>query len=549
MPIVDSSMTRNRYQAPQQHGTTLIRPPLDKAVAQLKSPPHTEGNNNYICGLQLTDLRKEARKQLLTAAASYTQAYRDAAVPDADAAICKIVLSGHQPDLFHPGVWFKNFILDELARRSSAVPIHLNIDNDLCVAPGVRVPTGGIVAPRIQFIPWDRQPSVSIPYEDRPLMDPSIFKSFGACVTKSLDSLIREPLIMNMWPTAIAAMQETTNLGRLLSQSRHQLEGQWGRQTNELPLSSVCDTNSFRCFVLEIGRRGREFLDIHNATLSEYRRIHRLRSHSHPVPDLILDEDWTEIPFWIWSTGDPRRRRLFVKNTPNSLLLRGGLARDNVVSDIDPVSLPLTNSGKADDAIEVWQTLRATGIKVRPRAIMTTLYARLFLSDLFVHGIGGAKYDELTDELSRRFFGLNLSPYITVTATFRLPVSVPPVTEDDLRKISGILRELWYHPEKYLHEAGTPLAQQVDRFIADKRRLFNLEPPPDGRQSRHQQLETVNRELRQQVAPLREVLLIEQEQLQEQLSTARTLDSREFSLCLFPEETLCKGLINLAQRA
>ena len=45
---------------------------------------------------------------------------------------------------------------------------------------------------------------------------------------------------------------------------------------------------------------------------------------------------------------------------------------------------------------EIQECLRESGVKIRPRAILTTLYSRLFLSDLFIHGIGGAKYDAWT---------------------------------------------------------------------------------------------------------------------------------------------------------
>ena len=71
------------------------------------------------------------------------------------------------------------------------------------------------------------------------------------------------------------------------------------------------------------------------------------------------------------------------------------------------------------------RALEARGIEIRPRALITTMYARLFLSDLFIHGIGGAKYDELTDAIIRRFFGIEPPAYMTVTGTVRLPIPRP----------------------------------------------------------------------------------------------------------------------------
>ena len=52
------------------------------------------------------------------------------------------------------------------------------------------------------------------------------------------------------------------------------------------------------------------------------------------------------------------------------------------------------------------QDLPARGVRLRTRALTTTMFARYLLGDLFIHGIGGAKYDELGDEIARGFFGI-----------------------------------------------------------------------------------------------------------------------------------------------
>ena len=50
------------------------------------------------------------------------------------------------------------------------------------------------------------------------------------------------------------------------------------------------------------------------------------------------------------------------------------------------------------------------GNKIRPRAITTTMFSRLFFSDVFIHGIGGAKYDTITDEIIKRILRYRPSP-------------------------------------------------------------------------------------------------------------------------------------------
>ena len=51
------------------------------------------------------------------------------------------------------------------------------------------------------------------------------------------------------------------------------------------------------------------------------------------------------------------------------------------------------------------------GVRLRPRALITTMFARLVLSDIFIHGIGGAKYDQVTDAIVRRFFAVEPPEY------------------------------------------------------------------------------------------------------------------------------------------
>ena len=56
-----------------------------------------------------------------------------------------------------------------------------------------------------------------------------------------------------------------------------------------------------------------EFSAVYNEAVREYRRLYRIRSASHPVPDLAVEGEWQEAPFWIWSQENPRRKRLFVQ--------------------------------------------------------------------------------------------------------------------------------------------------------------------------------------------------------------------------------------------
>ena len=70
-----------------------------------------------------------------------------------------------------------------------------------------------------------------------------------------------------------------------------------------------------------------------------------------------------------------------------------------------------------------WPASASVASSCAAAALVTTLFARLVLSDLFIHGIGGAKYDQLTDELIRSFFGLAPPDYLVISATLHLAAS------------------------------------------------------------------------------------------------------------------------------
>ena len=67
---------------------------------------------------------------------------------------------------------------------------------------------------------------------------------------------------------------------------------------------------------------------------------------------------------------------------------------------------------------------------LRPRALTLTLFARLCLGDFFIHGIGGGKYDEVTDAIIRDYFGIEPPAYQVLSATLHLPLPAFPSTED-----------------------------------------------------------------------------------------------------------------------
>ena len=130
-------------------------------------------------------------------------------------------------------------------------------------------------------------------------------------------------------------------------------------------------------------------------------------------------------PSGYWSRGDPRRRHLFASLRAGALRLtdRRGLK----------VELPLGPGDDPRPAVARLE-LERQGVKIRSRALITTLWSRLVLSDLFLHGIGGGKYDQVTNALIAEFFGLEPLRFMVLSATLHLPIAHHTTTVEDLRR-------------------------------------------------------------------------------------------------------------------
>ncbi len=536
---MSDAIAYHRLRAPRESGQTLVQPALATMAQVLHDAaqaPAYRDTNIAIAGMPLADFAGAARAEAIELARTCTAAYRDVAWLPRNAANQPILMAGHQPELFHPGVWFKNFALSALAAQSGAVPINLVVDNDTCRAASIRVPTGPRDAPRIETIPFDG-PAAEIPHEERGIVDRDTFTTFAERVSAALQERIEDPLVKPLWRLAIQHADRTRNLGQTLAAARHELEASWGLKTLEVPLSTLCDTRSFARFALHLLLDIERFQTLYNQSLAEYRAVNHVRSHAHPVPNLHRDDDGWEAPLWIWTSAHPRRHNLFVERYADHLLLTN---RAQI-----KLRLPLSGGQINDDTIAAWQAARRGGIKLRPKALLTTLYARLVLSDLFLHGIGGAKYDELTDALFSRYFDVPPPIYGTLTATLHLPVEKPNVTASDVRQLTHDLRELPFHPETYLTDAQRN-ASTIAHWIAEKQHWLALDLPQGTRKARHQAIVALNQQLLGALDAQRAQL---SQALADATRAARQralLSSREFSFCLYSAETLPRQLLDLS---
>ena len=421
-----------RLRAPSKHGQILEMPELSVGTELLES--------NLKLGAQLPPeldaIRALARSELPQLAFRYSSGYLDACwLAEINlAAENPIVMSGHQPSLFHPGVWFKNFALSGLANQVGGLGINLIVDNALCGSSNVQVPklhSSG--ACELVSIAID-QHYAAVPCEMRPIQCRATFESFEGLLAAAISDAVEEPIVRMLWKEVLAAAQIVNSMPASLAAGRHRLENAHGLRTLELPVSLLSSSQAFATFFSLIVEDANRFASVHNEELANYRLQHRIRSSSHPVPELIEDDVWQEIPFWVWSRDQPVRRRLFSRIDGPRIHL----------SDRQGWNVTVSRSAFVDS----FQELNQIGAEVciRPRALATTMFARIFASDLFIHGIGGAKYDQLNDDIIRRFLNVDSPGYFITTATMRLPFEYEESTTRSLNDLKVQLRNTRYHP-------------------------------------------------------------------------------------------------------
>jgi hypothetical protein len=528
-------MEAHRHRAPSSDGALLAEPPLGEAPSALASnADRLEHWDHDFQGRSARKLRPLVRQQVVARAREYLRkSGLEPADAEGDQSTRRLVVTGHQPELYHPGVWVKNFAAAKIAKDAGVAAIHLIVDNDIPKSPGIRVPRrveGGqeITVERVEFDRWHGD----VPYEDLTVADELVFETFGQRVKERLDGLVKDPLIDDFWPRALEARQVTDRLGLRFAIARRAIESSWGVRNLEVPLSAVCETEGFLWFVCHLLAQLPRFQEIHNDALARYRSVYGIRSHHHPVPDLGRQGEWLEAPFWVWRVEAPRRRLLLVRALSRTMELRIS-GEDRVLMEI-----PLAADREACCAVDQLMTLPAMGVRLRTRALTTTMFGRYLLGDLFLHGIGGAKYDELGDAIACRFFGIDPPTYFTLSLTMWLGLDFESDAADRLAALERLNRDLSYNPDRHL-DPNRRSDPDVARLIRAKHdAIARPAETPSAKLERFRVLRRTNEALQSWMSGERESLESERARLLPVVRHSALARNREFSMVLHSKERL-----------
>jgi hypothetical protein len=428
-------------------------------------------------GVPLGELRASSRRELFNAAEAFLARVEGA--PERLPQGKPLVVTGHQPLFFHPGIWIKNLLVQSCVEEEAA-GVNLIVDTDDFEEVYVAVPrrNGRLVAARRSLA---RYPP-DVPFEVAAVPTAEEWSRFVASVRADVETLGVGALTQRTDQLASAgerARKVAANLGEFMAVLRRSFErgGQRRPVYWELPVSAMSGTRAFRCFALWILHHHESFRECHNRALNRHREEAGLRSAAQPFPNLRLDEEGCELPFWRVHAG---------RRWPTSAVRRGATIVLRAHGE-DVATVPVTDEEAALEAL--------VGARLRPRALTLTMFARLCWADLFVHGIGGGHYDRATDRLIVDLFEIDPPRFAVASATFHVPLSRHTDPRANRLALERKLLEVRHNPDRFLDEGD----DEVRDLVQEKwGRIRELESAPLTRRQRRevtQRIRAINQTL------------------------------------------------------
>ena len=321
-----------------------------------------------------------------------------------------LLASGHQTELYHAGVWVKDALINAAARRLDGSAFHIAVDTD---------------APKHLVLRW---PGGSAPVTDDPKLttaawsglleapSPTHLQHVASRFNESARSWGSEPLLPHVLDSLRRLSLESNSLSSSLTNAQHELDWSLGLRHHALLASPIWASQVFLLFAHHVLARADQFASDYNAALAEYRRDQGMRSNQRPMPDLFISDESIEMPFWLDDLSTGTRARPSVFRAAGGSFVLQLLSGDEFTFD--------ASLDGWDEAHRLSRFLAGSAHRLAPRALMLTMFSRLCLVDQFVHGIGGGRYDQVTDRLIARHFQLEPPKFCVTTATMFLPQAV-----------------------------------------------------------------------------------------------------------------------------
>ncbi len=389
-----------------------------------------------------------------------------------------LAMTGHQARVWHCGILAKYFALESFASHAGSagawvVPDQDAHANDPIDAP-VRAGDGSLGrGAALTFEP--DQPTIASACA-RPLLGRAAIRDGLKPATESVRAGIDRigSLVEGHAEEANAAAQLSGVLEELLKPM--------------LPLrpwlmaTAISTTDLFADIVERLRTEAFKSATIYNQAV-------RTHPHAHVAPLHItaLEED-IELPLWDIACGQPRRR---------------ARAGDDV-------------------AIE----------RLAPRGLLMSGILRRAGSDLFIHGAGGGRYDEITEQWLGEWLGWDLAPKAVVSADVVLPIADRGASPEQASKARWLAHSARHNPGLIGEAALDERKRELVARIA-KRRLAGEDPAP-----LFAELQSMLREFRASSAQALDETVNAADKAEQGVRDALIAQDRTWAFPLHPRESL-----------
>ncbi len=391
-----------------------------------------------------------------------------------------IISNGHQPEIQHPGILFKDILTDLIAKKLNAIAIHVIVDTD-ATEFNISLPKS-----KNQFLFLNqihiKSNEIFSKFNLKEIEKKEII-NYLKKLNSEMNLFIPENYISSSLEYSnfiISELEKNTSLTKISFLIREKFFKDNSIQIYQIPISELIQLSSFQFLVKLIKENFNTFREAYNSSLAEYRKEHKIKNHAQPIPDLNEEE----LPFWVLN---------FTTNE------RVTLKKD-----------------------ESWE-----GKIILPKAITLTMFLRLFLSDFFIHGKGGGRYEEVSEKIYEKFFKIKASPYSVASITYNLifPEKFNFANIDE-KTLEQNLRDIEYSPEKFL--------DSENEFVKEKKiiqaEFKNLD---SNKKELHKKIEELNSQMKKLVQNKKEDFEKTKSILPEILKTKEVFITRTFPFFLY----------------
>jgi len=346
----------------------------------------------------------------------------------------RLIATGHQAQLWHPGILVKDIAMDLAAQRFSAQRLHLVVDQDANEAWQLEVPSLDGDELRVKAVHLAVQ-TPGVPTGFQSPAEVNQLQERLAGLDSSLTGVLAEAL-ENLPDCESLAEQITLVLARL--------KKPYAGDVPVMMVSDLAGLDVFESVVLRMLNDAQACASSYNRAVAEYPQA--------GLTAMVVGRELIELPLWAVGWNEPRRR-VFVDLTDSDPML--------VYDDGEPIDRSL--------------------ITLLPRALLLTAVMRGYLCDLFIHGIGGLIYDRVTEAWWSQWAREKLAPMVGVTADVYLDLGAPVVDRAAMDRAVWHKRNLPHNLDRALDLKSEDVKRkhellehmQDDRDRARKRSAFH----------------------------------------------------------------------------